>query len=93
MEQILYICYHKSLQIMTTIDLRKTVNQYVNNADIHLLEMIKALVEGYQSNKQEPTLTKEQYHLIDQRRNSHLNHKSKSSTWEQVKKNARKMAQ
>jgi len=93
MEQNLYICYTKSVEIMATIDLRKTVKQYVNTADIRLLKMIKALAESYQNDEQELTLTKEQYELIDKRREAHLKGESKSFTWEQVKQNARNAAQ
>ncbi len=92
MEQKLYICYTKSVEIMATIDLRKTVKQYVNTADIRLLKMIKALAESYQNDEQELTLTKEQYELIDKRREAHLKGESKSFTWEQVKQNARNAA-
>ncbi len=93
MEQKLYICYTKNVEIMATIDLRKTVKQYINTADIRLLKMIKALAESYQNDEQELTLTKEQYELIDKRREAHLKGESKSFTWEQVKQNARNAAQ
>ncbi len=74
---------------MATLDLRNTVKQYVNTADIRLLKMIKALAESYQNDEQELTLTKEQYQLIDKRREAHFKGESKSFTWEQVKQNAR----
>lgn len=92
MEQNLYICYTKSTETMATLDLRKTVKQYVNTADIRLLKMIKALAESYQNDEQELTLTKEQYELIDKRKEAHLKGESKSFTWEQVKQNARNAA-
>lgn len=38
---------------MTTIDLKDTIQEYINTADIRLLKMIKALVESYQSDEQE----------------------------------------
>lgn len=78
---------------MVTLDLRKTVKQYVNTADIRLLKMIKALAESYQSDEEELTLTIEQYELIDKRREAHLKGESKSFTWEQVKQNVRKATQ
>ena len=77
---------------MATIDLRESVKEYVNTADIRLLKMIKALAESYQSDEQELTLSKEQYKLIDKRREAHLKGESKSFTWEQVKQNARNAA-
>jgi putative addiction module component (TIGR02574 family) len=77
---------------METIDLRNTVKEYVNTADIRLLKMIKALAESYQNDEQELSLSEEQYQRIDKRREAHLKAKSKSFTWEQVKQNARKAA-
>ena len=74
---------------MATIDLRKTVKEYVDTADIRLLKMIKALAESYQKDEQELTLDEEQYKIIDRRREAHLRGESKSLTWEQVKRNAR----
>jgi len=74
---------------MAILDLRKTVKQYVNTADLRLLKMIKALAESYQDDEQELTLSKEQYELIDKRREAHLKSESKSFTWEQIKQNAR----
>lgn len=74
---------------MTTIDLRNTVKEYINAADIRLLKMIKALAESYQDDEQELMLSEEQYRKIDKRREAHLKGESKSFTWEQVKQNAR----
>ena len=74
---------------MSTTDLRNTVKAYVNIADLRLLKMIKALVESYQNDEHELTLSEEQYQMIDKRRESHLKGESKSFTWEQVKQNAR----
>lgn len=74
---------------MATIDLRKTVKEYVDTADIRLLKMIKALAESYQKDEQELTLDEEQYQMMDRRREAHLKGESKSLTWEEVKNNAR----
>lgn len=91
MEQKLYIYNKKDKinSIMTTIDLRNTVKEYINTADLRLLKMIKALAESYQNDEQEIILSEEQYQLIDKRREAHLKGESKSFTWEQVKQNAR----
>ena len=71
---------------MATLDLRNTVKEYINTADIRLLKMIKALAESYQSDEQETfMLSEEQYKMIDKRREAHLKGESKSFTWEQVK--------
>lgn len=74
---------------MTSTDLRNTVKEYINSADVRLLKMIKALVESYEQDKQEVTLSKEQYQMMDKRREAHLKGESKSFTWNQVKENAR----
>lgn len=74
---------------MTTLDLRNTVREYVNKADIRLLKMIKALAESYENDEQELTLSEEHYRMIDERREAHLKGESKTFTWEQVKQNAR----
>jgi len=78
---------------MAILDLRNTVKEYISTADIRLLKMIKALAESYQNDEQELKLSEEQYALIDQRREAHLQGKSQSFTWEQVKQNARNAAQ
>ncbi|HEX9826578.1 MAG TPA: addiction module protein [Flavobacteriaceae bacterium] len=74
---------------MTTLDLRNTVKEYVNRADVRLLKLIKALAESYQNDEQELRLSDEQYQMIDKRKEAHLKGESKSFTWEQVKQNAR----
>ncbi|MEX0995654.1 MAG: addiction module protein [Flavobacteriaceae bacterium] len=74
---------------MEALELRDTVKEYINTADIRLLKMIKALAESYQNDEQELSLSEEQYKMIDKRRESHLKGESKSFTWEQVKQNAR----
>ena len=89
MEHKLYLYDKKKKVIMATIDLRNTVKDYVNTADVRLLKMMKALAETYQNDEQELTLSEEQYQMIDKRREAHLKGESKSFTWEQVKENAR----
>jgi phosphoribosylanthranilate isomerase len=78
---------------MGAVELRETMISYINTADVRLLKMMKALAESYQNDEQEITLSKEQYQLIDKRRESHLKGESKSFTWKEVKQNARKAAQ
>lgn len=85
----MYLYNTKKENIMATSDLRNTVKEYINTADIRLLKMIKALAESYQSDEQETfTLSEEQYQIMDMRREVHLKGESKSFTWEQVKQNA-----
>lgn len=85
----MYIYDKKKEITMATIDLRNAVKEYVNNADVRLLKLMKALAESYQDDEQELTLSEEQYQMIDKRREAHLKGESKSFTWEQVKQNAR----
>lgn len=89
MQQKLYIYNKNKENIMATVDLRNTVKEYIDTADIRLLKMIKALAESYQNDEQELMLSEEQYRKIDKRREAHLKGESKSFTWEQVKQNAR----
>ncbi|MCF6348895.1 MAG: hypothetical protein L3J20_11440 [Flavobacteriaceae bacterium] len=75
---------------MATLDLRKKVLTYINNADERLLKLVKALAESYQKDALEDfILSEEQYQMLDQRRQAHLKGESKSFTWKEVKQNAR----
>jgi hypothetical protein len=47
MEQNLYLYFDKNEREMSTLDLRKSVQNYIDTADDRLLKMIKALVETY----------------------------------------------
>lgn len=53
MEQKLYIYSKQKGSIMATVDLRETVREYINTADIRLLKLMKALAESYQKDEQE----------------------------------------
>lgn len=77
---------------METIELRKTVKEYVDTADIKLLKMIKALAESYQEDEPTLSLSQENYKRMDTRRGTHLSGESKSFVWEEVKLNARNAA-
>ena len=89
----LYLYFKQYEIIMASIDLRNTVREYVDKADIRLLKMIKALAESYQNDEQELTLSEEQYQMIDKRKEAHVNEESNTLTWEQVKQNARNASQ
>jgi ParB-like chromosome segregation protein Spo0J len=77
---------------METIELRTTVKEYVDTADIKLLKMIKALAESYQEDESALSLSQEDYKRMDKRREAHLSGESKSFTWDEVKVNARNAA-
>tara|TARA_R110000796_G_scaffold10530_7_gene35049 strand:- start:4534 stop:4815 length:282 start_codon:yes stop_codon:yes gene_type:complete len=89
----LYLYFKQYEIIMASIDLRNTVREYIDKADIRLLKMIKALAESYQNDEQELTLSEEQYQMIDKRKEAHVNEESNTLTWEQVKQNARNASQ
>tara|TARA_R100000789_G_C2961265_1_gene138007 strand:+ start:115 stop:396 length:282 start_codon:yes stop_codon:yes gene_type:complete len=89
----LYLYFKQYEIIMASIDLRNTVREYIDKADIRLLKMIKALAESYQNDEQEITLSEEQYQMIDKRKEAHVNEESNTLTWEQVKQNARNASQ
>ena len=76
---------------MATLDLRNTVKSYVASADERLLKMMKALAESYQS-EEEPTLSEEDYAILDRRRESYLKGEGKSYNKEEIKQNARRAA-
>ncbi|CAH8282732.1 hypothetical protein EV196_101587 [Mariniflexile fucanivorans] len=78
---------------MATLDLKKSVLKYIDEADERLLKLMKALAESYQEDSQEDFLLNEDdYYKLDKRRDLHLKGKSASNTWDEVKKNARNAA-
>jgi hypothetical protein len=76
---------------MATADLRNKVQEYIHTADERLLKMIKALVETYQGEEHDSTLSEEHYKKIDERRDQHKKGKTESFTWKEVKENARSL--
>lgn len=52
---------------MATIDLKKSVLTYIENADDPLLKLIKALVETYQEEEDNSEISVEHRKLLDQR--------------------------
>lgn len=75
---------------MTSIDLRNKVKEYVETADVRLLRMMEALAETYQNEVHEPSLSEDQYEILDARREAHYSGRSKSLSWEEVKDLIRK---
>ena len=75
---------------MTSSDLRNRVKEYVDTADVRLLKMIEALAETYQNEAHEPSLSEEQYEILDGRREKHNSGRSKSFSWQEVRQKARK---
>ena len=72
---------------MTSSELRNKVREYVDTADERLLKMIEALAETYQNEVDRPSLSEEQYEILDAQREAHLKGESRSLSWEEVKQN------
>jgi len=70
---------------MATVDLKKNVLDYVNNADERLLKMIKALVESYRETDDYPELSELQKKLLDQRLADHSENPESGKEWSEVK--------
>ncbi|HEY9184679.1 MAG TPA: hypothetical protein VIM94_05085 [Salegentibacter sp.] len=73
---------------MEAVELKNTVLKYVDKADERLLEMMLSLAENYEEKLSTP-LSETDYQEMDQRRLNHLNDKSESYTWEEVRKKAK----
>ncbi len=70
--------------------LKKTVLNYIDDADDRLLRMIKALIESYQEdNSGNPDVTEAQFSEIDRRRETYLEDPEDSYTWDEVKESIR----
>ena len=52
MDQNLYLYYVKNTGKMASLDLKQSVQNYIDTADNRLLKMIKALVESYHEEDQ-----------------------------------------
>ncbi|MDX1603709.1 MAG: addiction module protein, partial [Salinimicrobium sediminis] len=70
---------------MASSDLRNRVKEYVDTADVRLLKMIEALAETYHNEAHEPSLSEEQYEILDCRREKHYSGHSKSFSWDEVR--------
>lgn len=70
--------------------LKKTVLNYIEDADERLLKMIKALIESYKEEEtNHPDLDEEFYCEIDRRRKEYLEDPGEGYTWEEVKEKLR----
>lgn len=74
---------------MRTSELRKVVKEHVENADVRLLKMLRALAESYEDTSEKADLTEEHYQLIDKRREAHFARETRSFSWEEVQQNAK----
>ena len=73
---------------MSTIEIKKSIHDYINIADEEFLKAIYALMQ-YDKSKDGFKLTSVQKKTLDQRKFNHKSGKSKSYTWEEVKQHAK----
>ncbi len=74
---------------MSTIEIKKSLHNYINVADEQFLKAIYALMQYDKSKEESFELTNEQKKILDTRRLNHKNGKSKSYTWSEVKQRAK----
>ena len=70
---------------MATLDLKKSVLSYIDNADDRLLKLIKALVETYQEDENNSEISEEHRKLLDQRLADHKSDPEAGKDWEILK--------
>jgi len=74
---------------MATLDLKKSVLTYIDNADDRLLKLIKALVETYQE-EENSEISLEHRKLLDQRLADHIADPEAGKDWKILKSGLRK---
>lgn len=74
---------------MATVELKKSVLEYVNSADDRLLKMIKALVESYRDTEDHPELSEAHKRILDQRLADHKANPNHGREWSEVKSELR----
>lgn len=70
---------------MATIDLKKSVLDYVETADERLLKMIKALVETYQEGENYFEINQDHKEILDARLEDYRENPDNLLDWEEVK--------
>lgn len=75
---------------MATLDLKKSVLTYIDNADDRLLKLIKALVETYQEEEDNSEISIGQRKLLDQRLADHKADPDAGKDWKILKSGLRK---
>jgi hypothetical protein len=75
---------------MATLDLKKSVLSYIDNADDRLLKLIKALVETYQEEEENSEISVEHRKLLDQRLADHKADPGVGKDWKILKSGLRK---
>lgn len=67
----------------TTIDLKKKIKDYLENADERILKIIHAIIETETKKEELPQTQKD---LLDQRLQFHKKNPSDGRSWESIKK-------
>ncbi|PIB25178.1 addiction module protein [Maribacter sp. 4G9] len=75
---------------MATLDLKKSVLNYIDNADDRLLKLIKALVETYQEEETDYEISEEHRKVLDQRLADHKANPDSGKDWKVLKPELRK---
>ncbi len=75
---------------MATLDLKKSVLNYIENADDRLLKLIKALVETYQEKESDYEISEEHRKVLDQRLADHKANRDSGKDWKVLKPELRK---
>ena len=75
---------------MATLDLKKSVLTYIDNADDRLLKLIKALVETYQEEENNYEISEEHQRVLDQRLADHKANPDAGKDWKVLKPELRK---
>lgn len=75
---------------MATLDLKKSVLTYIDNADDRLLKLIMALAETYQKEEDNSEISIEHRKLLDQRLADHKADPEAGQDWEILKSGLRK---
>jgi NADPH:quinone reductase-like Zn-dependent oxidoreductase len=74
---------------MVTVDLKKKVIDYIDNADDRLLKLIKALVETYQEEENDFEISEEHKKILDQRLADHKANPNGGKDWTELKSELR----
>lgn len=70
---------------METVDLKKSVQDYINNADDRLLKMIKVLAETYWEGEADYKIAPEIKDILNERIESYKENPDNLLDWEDVK--------
>jgi len=74
---------------MATADLKKSVQDYIDNADERLLKLIKVLVETYQEGETDYEISEEHKKILDQRLADHKADPETGKDWTELKSELR----